>query len=130
MSTHIDDILMTMMRKGASDTHLGADRPPFYRIDGDLMPSEYDVLSDEDMERLAKQLLTPKREHRLEEENEIDFSYVLTKEGQKGRFHVNIFRQNGTVGAAIRHVNDKIPSFEELNLPLILEELSLEKRGI
>jgi twitching motility protein PilT len=131
MSTHIDEILRTMMRKGASDTHLGADRPPFFRIDGDLMPSEYDILTDEDMERLAKQLLTPKREYRLEEENEIDFSYVLPQTGgQKGRFRVNIFRQKGSVAAAIRHVNSTIPSFEELNLPLILEELALEKRGI
>lgn len=130
MAIHIDDVLLTMMRKNASDTHLGVDRPPYYRIDGDLMPADFDVLTDEDMERLAKQLLTPKREYRLEEENEIDFSYVLSKEGFKGRFRVNVFRQKGSVAAAIRLVNDRIPSFEELNLPLILEELSLERRGI
>jgi twitching motility protein PilT len=130
MALHIDDILVTMMKKGASDTHLGVDRPPFYRIDGDLMPSEYDVLTEDDMERLAKQLLTPKREYRLEEENEIDFSYVLNVGGKKGRFRVNIFRQKGSVGSAIRHVQDRIPSFEELNLPLVLEEIALEKRGI
>ncbi|MCC7477502.1 PilT/PilU family type 4a pilus ATPase [bacterium] len=130
MAIHIDDILFTMMKKGASDTHLGVDRPPFYRIDGDLMPSEYDLLNEEDMERLCKQLLTPKREYRLEEENEIDFSYVLTKDGKRGRFRVNIFRQKGSLASAIRLVNDRIPSFEELNLPIIMEELALEHRGI
>lgn len=130
MAVHIDDILLTMMKKGASDTHLGVERPPFYRIDGDLMPSEYDILNDEDMERLAKQLLTPKREYRLEEENEIDFSYVLIKDGKRGRFRVNIFRQKGTLASAIRLVNDRIPNFEELNLPIIMEELALEHRGI
>jgi len=130
MSIHIDDILLTMIRKGASDTHLGVDRPPYYRLDGDLMPTDFDVLTEEDMERLAKQLLTPKREYRLEEENEIDFSYVLNREGVRGRFRVNVFRQKGSIASAIRLVNDRIPSFEELNLPLILEELSLEKRGI
>jgi twitching motility protein PilT len=130
MAIHIDDILTTMMRKNASDTHLGVDRPPYYRLDGDLMPTDFDVLNDEDMERLAKQLLTPKREYRLEEENEIDFSYVLSRDGLKGRFRVNIFRQKGSLASAIRLVADRIPSFEELNLPLILEELSLERRGI
>src|SRR4051812_6295830 len=118
MALHIDDILLTMMKKGASDTHLGVDRPPFYRIDGDLMPSDYEVLTEEDMERLAKQLLTPKREYRLEEENEIDSPYVLSTQGKKGRFRVNISPQKGSVGSAIRHVQDRIPSFEELNLPL------------
>ncbi len=130
MAIHIDDILYTMMKKGASDTHLGVDRPPFYRIDGDLMPSEYDILNEDDMERLCKQLLTPKREYRLEEENEIDFSYVLTKDGKRGRFRVNIFRQKGSLASAIRLVNDRIPNFEELNLPIIMEELALEHRGI
>jgi twitching motility protein PilT len=55
---------------------------------------------------------------------------MVTPDGKRGRFRVNIFRQKGTVAAALRHVQDVIPSFEELNLPLILEELSLERRGI
>jgi twitching motility protein PilT len=127
---HVDEILKVMVKKGASDVHFGVDRPPFFRIDGDLMPSDFDILTDEDMERAAKQLLTPKREYRLEEENEIDFAYQLTGADVRARFRVNIFRQKGTVAAALRHVQDRIPTFEELNLPLILEELSLERRGI
>ena len=128
---HIDEVLTVMMRKAASDTHIGVGRPPFYRIDGDLMPSDFDTVTEEDAERLAKQLLTPKREYRLEEENEIDFSYELvTPDKKRGRFRVNLFRQKGSVAAAIRLVPDIVPSFEELNLPLILEEMSLERRGI
>jgi twitching motility protein PilT len=127
---HVDELLKLMVKKGASDLHFGVGRPPFFRIDGDLMPSDYDVLTDEEMERVAKQLLTPKREYRLEEENEIDFAYSIQTADMRARFRVNIFRQRGTVAAALRHVQDRIPSFEELNLPLILEEMSLERRGI
>ena len=128
---HVNELLNVMMRKAASDLHMGVGRPPFLRIDGDLMPTDFDILSEEEMEMLAKQLLTPKREYRLEEENEIDFAYqFVSDEGQRGRFRVNLFRQKGSVAAALRLVSDKIPSFEELNLPLILEELSLERRGI
>lgn len=127
---HVDEMLKLMVKKGASDLHLGVGRPPFFRIDGDLMPSDFDILTDEEMERLAKQLLTPKREYRLEEENEIDFAYQIVTQDTRARFRVNIFRQKGTVAASLRHVSDRIPSFEELNLPLILEELSLERRGI
>ena len=130
MANHIDEILIQMIRKGSSDLHMGAGRPPFFRIDGDLMPTDFDVLMEDEMERFAKQLLTPKREYRLEEENEIDFSYTLNRDGHKGRFRVNLFRQKGSVAAALRLVNDRAPTFEELNLPLILEELSLERRGI
>lgn len=128
---HVDEVLTVMMRKAASDVHFGVGRPPFLRLDGDLMPTDFDILTEEEMERIAKQLLTPKREYRLEEENEIDFAYTcVTTEGKRGRFRVNIFRQKGGVAAALRLVPDIVPSFEELNLPLILEELSLERRGI
>ncbi|MCH7471327.1 PilT/PilU family type 4a pilus ATPase [bacterium] len=128
---HVNEILYVMMKKGASDLHFGVERPPFFRIDGDLMPTEYDPLTEDDMERVAKQLLTPKREYRLEEENEIDFSYsIFAPDGQRGRFRVNVFRQKGTVAVAVRMVPDQVASFEDLNLPLILEELSLERRGI
>ncbi|MCB1220817.1 MAG: PilT/PilU family type 4a pilus ATPase [Planctomycetales bacterium] len=128
---HIDELLRIVIKKGASDLHLGAGRPPFLRLDGDLMPADWDILDEEEMERFAKQLLTPKREYRLEEENEIDFAYVYKgDDGLQGRFRVNLYRQKGSVAAALRLVNDVVPSFEELNLPLILEELSLERRGI
>ena len=128
---HIDELLRIVIKKGASDLHLGAGRPPFLRLDGDLMPADWDILDEDEMERFAKQLLTPKREYRLEEENEIDFAYVYRGEdGLTGRFRVNIYRQKGSVAAALRLVNDVVPSFEDLNLPLILEELSLERRGI
>jgi len=127
---HVDEVLRVMIRKGASDVHFGVERPPFFRIDGDLMPSDFDVLTGEEMEMVAKQLLTPKREYRLEEENEIDFAYELKEKDLRARFRVNIFRQRGTVAASLRHVQDTVPSFEDLNLPLILEELSLERRGI
>ena len=108
---HVNEILSVMVKKGASDLHLGVGRPPFFRIDGDLMPSDFDPLTDDDMDRLAKQLLTPKREYRLEEENEIDFAYSLLEKDVKGRFRVNIFRQKGGLAAALRLVSDVIPSF-------------------
>jgi twitching motility protein PilT len=128
---HVNELLNIMMRKSASDLHMGVGRPPFLRIDGDLMPTDFDILTEEEMEMLAKQLLTPKREYRLEEENEIDFAYqFVSEDGLRGRFRVNLFRQKGSIAAALRLVSDKIPSFEDLNLPLILEELSLERRGI
>jgi twitching motility protein PilT len=116
-----------MASKGASDLHLGARRPPIIRVDGDLQYTDFPAVDNESMEKLCKQLLTPKREFKLEEQNEIDFAYQL--EGV-GRFRCNIFRKVGELACALRLIPDRIPGFEELNLPLILEELSLERRGI
>ena len=123
----VDVLLRYMASKNASDLHLGARRPPIVRVDGDLQFTDFPVLDNDTMEKVCKQLLTPKREYKLEEENEIDFAYQL--EGV-GRFRCNIFRKTGELAAALRLIPDRIPGFDELNLPLILEELSLERRGI
>jgi len=127
MPARIDELLGFVVEKNASDLHLGVGRPPFIRVDGDLMPTDYPVIDEDMMERYAKDLLTPKREYMLEERNEIDIAYQF---GKHARFRVNIYRQRGTLCAALRLVPDKILTFEELNLPLILEEISLERRGI
>jgi twitching motility protein PilT len=127
MPVEITDLLDFVVEKNASDLHLGVGRVPFVRIDGDLMPTDFPRVDDVLMERYCKHLLTPKREYMLEEKNEIDVSYQYQK---KGRFRVNIFRQQGTLAAALRLVPDDILPFEDLNLPVIMEELSLERRGI
>jgi len=127
MPVEITDLLDFVVEKNASDLHLGVGRVPFVRIDGDLMPTDFPRVDDVLMERYCKHLLTPKREYMLEEKNEIDVSYQYAK---KGRFRVNIFRQQGTLAAALRLVPDDILPFEDLNLPVIMEELSLERRGI
>ncbi len=127
MAVDIHELLDLVIAKRASDLHLGVGRPPYIRVDGDLMPTDYPLVDEDAIERHCKTLLTPRREYLLEERNEIDVSYQY---GQKGRFRVNIFRARGHLCAALRLVPDKILTFEELNLPLILEEISLERRGI
>jgi twitching motility protein PilT len=127
MAARILELLDYVVEKNASDLHLGVNRVPFVRIDGDLMPTDFGLVDDDTMERYCKELLTPKREYMLEERNEIDVSFQY---GTKGRFRVNVFRQQGTLAAALRLVPDKILAFEDLNLPVIMEELSLERRGI
>lgn len=123
----IDDICALMKSKRASDIHLGAGRVPIIRQDGDLIFTDFPVIDDDAMEQICKKLLTPKREYRLEEQNEIDFAYEAPK---VGRYRVNIYRQRGRLACAMRLVNEDILPFEALNLPIVMEEVSLEHRGI
>ena len=46
-----------------------------------------------------------------------------------GRFRVSAFIQQGFTGAVLRTINAKIPTLEELELPPILKEVVLSKRG-
>jgi len=124
----VRNLLNLMYEKGASDLHIGVDRPPWLRIDGILKPTDLPKLNTVDLEDFSRILLGPKREFLIDEQNEIDFSYA--PEDFPGRFRVNLFRQRGEISVALRLVTYHIPTFEELNLPPIIPQVALGERGI
>lgn len=128
MPVNIHDLLKMMLEKGASDLHLGLDRPPYLRIDGELYPTPLAILTEADLDAIGRTLLTAKREHLLEERDELDFSYKAPE--LDGRFRVSMFRQRGSLAYAIRHVKTRVPAFAEINLPPIFERISMERRGL
>ncbi len=125
---NVQDLLKYMMAHNASDLHLKAGGPPYFRIDGQLRESDFGKLSPNDLVEIAFALMNERQAKRFAEKNEVDFTYGLSG---IGRFRANIFKQRGTVGLAIRRVlTSDIPSFEELGLPPVLERLSEEHRGL
>lgn len=124
---HIDDLLRLVVERGASDLHLAVGVPPILRIDGQLMPTNYEKLTQTDSQRLVYDILTDEQIQRFEADLQLDFSYSLAK---VSRFRVNVFRDKGTVAAAFRVIPTRIPTIRELGLPVILEELSRKPRGL
>lgn len=123
----IDELLVVVIDKEASDLHIKAGLAPTMRIDGELHPMQEKVVTPEEMKEYAASIMTDRQIAIFSEQNEIDFAY---NGPGVGRYRVNIFRQRGTISIAMRQVIGKIPSFEELNLPPILKRLSLEPRGL
>lgn len=123
----IDELLRVVVEKEASDLHLKAGNPPIIRIDGELFPLDEPPVPPDEMKEYAATLMTDRQIALFSEKNEIDFAY-----GGKGvgRYRVNVYRQRGTISIAMRQVVSKIPSFEELNLPPLLQRISLEPRGM
>ena len=124
---HIDDLLKLVVEKGGSDLHLVVGVPPILRIDGALMPTNYERLTPQYTQRLCYDILTDEQIQRFESTLELDLSYSLAK---VSRFRVNIYRDKGTVAAAFRVIPAKIPTLRELGLPTILEELARRPRGL
>jgi twitching motility protein PilT len=79
------------------------------------------------MEEMINQILNEDQKKRFLQRNELDLALSVSK---MGRFRINVYRQRGTVGIAIRAVNTTIPSFKELNLPAVIKKLSGERRGL
>jgi twitching motility protein PilT len=121
------DLLRAVVEVGGSDLHCKVAAVPFIRVDGSLVPSEFPPLGSADTETLAAQLLPDQKATEFMETNEADFGYTLPG---VGRFRVNIFRQRGVVGLAIRRVRSDIPTFDELRLPPVVRLLADTPRGL
>lgn len=124
---HLDDLLREACERGSSDLHLTVGLPPVVRVDGSLVRLDFRPLSPQDTQRLIYDILTNEQVEIFERTRELDFSYGVRT---VGRFRVNVYKQRGSVGAALRAIPDQIPTFEQLNLPPILRELSKKHSGL
>lgn len=123
----IQKLLEDMVRMGASDLHVTAGVPPIFRVDGGLIPSNYEVLTPPLTEQLAYSVLNDAQKKKFEAERELDLSFGIPG---LSRFRANVFRQRGCVTLAVRTIPFKIRSFKELNLPPIVAELSSKPKGL
>jgi len=120
-------MLRTAVERRASDLHLRAGGPPYLRVDGDLFPVDVPALSASETERLAFDLMSDKQARAFQATSECDFAFNIAG---LSRFRVNVFRQRGSVGLAIRRVLPGGSSFEALNLPPAVRRLAAEVRGL
>jgi twitching motility protein PilT len=120
-------VLQELIRRNASDLHLKVGRPPTLRVDGDLSPLELPPLRPEDLKALAEQLMTPRQVKQFAEEKECDFAIGVPG---IGRFRVNVYQQRGSLCYAMRSIPYQAKTIPELNLPPVLEEISMKPRGL
>jgi len=120
-------LLKEMMAKDASDLHLVAGISPVLRIDGELKALEEKSVTSKEVKSLIYSVMGAEKIAQFEKSHELDFSFGVDG---VGRFRTNVHIQKGSIAVAIRRLPDHIPSLSELNLPSILADLTLKKRGL
>ncbi|MFW5648877.1 MAG: type IV pilus twitching motility protein PilT [Candidatus Alkaliphilus sp. MAG34] len=115
------------VKQNASDLHITVGIPPSLRINGKIQQMELPILKPENVAALVKQILSQEQLKILNEKGEIDVS--LSSPGLS-RFRINVFKQCGSYGMAVRMVALKVPKMEELGIPPIVEELARKPRGL
>lgn len=124
---HLDELLEICLERNASDLHIAVGIPPIIRMDGQLIPTPYESCTALDTQQMMYAILTDEQIQKFENTWELDFSYSLQK---KARFRVNIFRDKGSIAAALRLIPTRIPTLQELGMPPIIEKLTHTKRGL
>ncbi len=123
----LDPYLQKMAEKGASDLYFTTGAPPQIRIEGETWPIGKQRLEKGVAAKLAYGLMS--EEQRAEFERDYELNLGFTRENI-GRFRVNVYYQRGEVSLVIRYIKSEIPEIEDLNLPPVLEDLMLAKKGL
>lgn len=123
----INGFLKKAVSIGASDVHLRVDERPMVRKDGKIIKIDMPLLSEEDLIEIVNILVPKTVKTRANSAFDLDFSYEI-----KGvsRFRVNLSRQLGRSAIVIRNVPYTIKKFEELNLPISIEQFARLNNGI
>ena len=126
MST-MERILRLMVDKKASDVYLSAHSPAIIKINGQALPINSQILPANAPLNLLAEMLPPARIEELEELGELNLALPVAG---LGNFRISGFRQRSTYAAVIRYIPSEIPPLDSLNVPPILSELIMEKRGL
>jgi twitching motility protein PilT len=124
---NLEDLLFLMVERGASDLHLKTGSPPMIRVDGELTPATYDIMTPESCRRVIEGILTDEHRARFIADRELDLAYSVPG---LSRFRINVYLQRGSWGTAIRVIPSRPLSLDELKMPPILKDMAMKPRGL
>lgn len=124
----IDRLLSYVLERNASDLHLIAGKPPIIRLDSDLLPvPDYPVFDADRLDSLLLTFLSEDQKAVLEKQRQVDLSRSFKSQA---RFRVNIYYQKGSLAAALRHIQSKIRTVQELEMPEGLLNFANLRQGL
>jgi len=123
----MQDLLRRMVDRKGSDLFVTAGFPPAIKIDGEVRPQTDKALAPEQSAVLVRSIMNDRQTREFDASKEANFA--IAPPGI-GRFRVSAFVQQGMTGCVIRQINSTIPTIEELELPPILKDIVMSKRGI
>ncbi|MDO8429114.1 MAG: type IV pilus twitching motility protein PilT [Candidatus Daviesbacteria bacterium] len=125
---NINQLLQLTIQRNASDLHLVPGYPPLLRLNGELVPvSGPELVTDEVITAFTITILNPLQKKIFDENLEVDLSFTFAG---RSRFRVNVFKEQGHIAVALRHIPELIPELTGLGLPPVIQKLSELKQGL
>jgi twitching motility protein PilU len=124
---YMHKLLGAMKDAGGSDLFIAADFPPSIKSHGQMSPLTRQKLPSDVTRQLADSMMNEQQKADFERELECNFAISIPN---VARFRVNVFKQQQCVGMVVRTIPTVIPTFESLQLPEVLKDVTLSKRGL
>jgi twitching motility protein PilU len=125
--SNMERILRLMQEKSASDVYLSANAPAMIRINGMCVPINGQTLQFDTPRNLLAEVTTVEQMRELSATGELNVSVSMAG---VGRFRVSAMRQRGSYAVVVRYINIEVPQLSSLNVPAVLGDLVMEKRGL
>ncbi len=122
-----DALLQLVVHKKASDLFITSGWAPTIKVNGALQQVSKTRLSASQSLDIVKSIMSEDQKKEFEETKECQFAI---QRPDIGRFRVSAFIQKDDAGMVLRRIETSIPTSQELNLPPILDELAMTKRGL
>jgi twitching motility protein PilU len=124
---YMHKLLAAMSQGGGSDLFIANDFPPSMKAHGSMQPMTQQKLNGEMTRVFAESLMNEKQ--RAEFAKELECNFAISIPGLS-RFRVNVYVQQQHVGMVVRTIASEIPNFEKLDLPPVLKDVIMNKRGL
>jgi twitching motility protein PilU len=121
------NLLRKMVEREGSDLFLTKGFPPAIKVDGTIHKATDNPLSSDQAAIMVRSIMNDKQIKEFDATKECNFA--IAPQGI-GRFRVSAFIQQGHVGAVLRTITTEIPTLEDLELPPILKDVVMNKRGL
>jgi twitching motility protein PilU len=123
----MQDLLRRLKKADGSDLFITAGFPPAIKVDGEIKPVTEQPLSEQQSNTMVRAIMNDRQTKAFDASKECNFAISPPN---IGRFRVSAFVQQGRVGCVCRTINTEIPTLEELELPPILKDIVMTKRGL
>ncbi len=123
----MQSMLKKMVAKNGSDLFITAGFPPAIKVDGEIHRAAEQPLTPDQSAIIVRSIMNDKQAREFDATKECNFA--ISPQGI-GRFRVSVFIQQGAVGAVLRQIITTIPTVEDLELPPILKDIAMTKRGL
>jgi twitching motility protein PilU len=123
----MQDLLKRMVERKGSDLFITAGFPPAIKVDGEIRAQAERALTVEQSAVLVRAIMNDRQTREFDSTKECNFA--IAPQGI-GRFRVSAFVQQGQVGCVVRLINSKIPTLDDMELPVVLKDIVMSKRGL
>ncbi len=120
----LEKIIALARQKNCSDIHLTMGRPPAFRENGRLMLWDNVHLS---FEAILEELINEHQRKMALSGESVDFMYA---DAQNARCRVNVYRTQEGICAAIRLLQEKVPTLASLGMPSVIQKLAMVPNGL